>query len=196
MDMATFSAYQHIVDPPTWHQERTSTEELFLEWVNVFDEIKALMGNHDRRLIKYTAAAFDETDILSIIQKDKKRWRNKEEKIQLSARGWCEIIAPSGLWRVTHPKNYSINQLVVADQIAQKFRCNVITAHEHHTAQGWDRFGNYVIINIGTLADQNKFAYVAMDDNKGAGMKHSFATLINGVPTLYGDYPVTDWGKA
>ncbi len=146
LDMASFSAYLHIVDPPSWAQEKAAAKALLAEWLGVFQEIKILSGNHERRLVKFTAAAFDETDWLGLL--------TDNERVQSSARGWCEIKTPSGVWRVTHPRNYSINQLTVADQLALKHNCHIISAHEHHFGLGWDRYGQHVIINLGCLVGQ------------------------------------------
>lgn len=186
LNMDSFSAYQHIVDPPSWAQEKAAAKATLAEWLGVFQEIKILSGNHERRLIKFTAAAFDETDWLGLIADN--------ERVQSSARGWCIINAPSGYWRVTHPKNYSINQLTVADQLAQKYHCHIISAHEHHLGLGLDRYGAHVIVNCGGLVDPAKLAYVSMDDSKSAAMKNGFVTLIGGIPKIYGDWPLTDWG--
>ena len=187
LDMSSFSAFLHIVDPPSWYQEKTAAKALLTEWLSIFAEIKILSGNHERRLVKFTAAAFDETDWLGLI--------TESEKVQSSARGWCTIDTPSGTWRVTHPKNYSINQLVVADQMALKYRSHIISAHEHHLGIGLDRYNHHVIVNAGCLTDPAKLAYVSMDDSKSGGMVNGFVTLIGGVPRLYGNWPITDWGR-
>ena len=187
LDMTNFSVYQHIVEPPTWAQEKASAKALLAEWLGVFQEIKILSGNHERRLVRFTASAFDETDWLGLL--------TDNERVQSSARGWCTINTASGCWRVTHPRNYSINQLTVADQLALKHNCHVISAHEHHLSLGLDRYGTHVIVNLGCLVDPAKLAYVSMDDSKAAAMKRGFVTLVGGVVTLFGDWPITDWGR-
>jgi len=112
-----------------------------------------------------------------------------------SVYGWCNIETPTGLWRVTHPKNYGINQLSVAEALAQKHQCHVITHHEHHAAIGHDRYKRFVIVNNGALVDDRKLAYVQLDDSKSAGMAKAFTLLRNGHPHLLANSPMTDWTR-
>jgi len=114
----------------------------------------------------------------------------------MSVWGWCIIKSRTeGVpdWRVTHSRNYSVNQLTVADQLALKHQQNVISHHEHHLAKGWDRFGRYVIVNNGGLYDQSKLAYATLDDSKGAAMVPGFTALKDDVPIVFGKFPFTDW---
>jgi len=185
-NMDAFSTYSDVIQMPTWKQERDGIRQLFSEWYEVFDEIWLLMGNHDRRMQKFTGAAFDESDILSLIGV-------RPDKTQYSPFGFCTIETQYGVYRVTHPRNYSINQLVVADQLAQKYQQHIISHHEHHVAMGYDRYKNFIIINNGCLADPNKFAYVVLDDSKSAGMEQSFVLLTEGYPRLLANEPFTNW---
>jgi len=66
-NMDTFSNYIHLVNIPTWKEERDAAKTLLHEWLETFDEIRMLMGNHDRRLQKFVNGEFDETDILSLV---------------------------------------------------------------------------------------------------------------------------------
>ena len=36
LDMASFSTYLHVVDPPSWYQEKTAAKALLVEWLSVF----------------------------------------------------------------------------------------------------------------------------------------------------------------
>lgn len=182
-----FSKYQAVVPAPTWAQERDAARALFAEWAEWFDNIYVLMGNHDRRIQKVTAGQFSESDIFGMV--------TTSAKVHSSNYGYMTLDTAAGPWRVTHSSQYSINQLTVADQLALKYQCNVITHHEHHAAMGWDRYGRYVIVNNGALVDANKLAYVMLDDSKNAVTQNAFTVLRNGVPHLYGRAPMTDWGE-
>lgn len=184
--MDQFSHYDEIIKPPTWAQERDFAKLLFQEWLSYFTQIKMVMGNHDRRLQKFTSGAFDENDIISLIV-------SRPDVIRISNFGYCYVDSPMGRWLVTHQKNYSINQLTVADAHAQKYLCHVITHHEHHLAKGWDRYKNFVVVNNGTLANWEDMAYVYLDTSKSAGMTKGFVRLQGGVAHLYGEYPYTNW---
>jgi len=185
-----FSTYAQIVACPSWKTERKAAKHLLKLWFETFDEIYGLMGNHDRRLQKFVAGAFDETDIISLVYSnpDKLKWSNY---------GYCIVDTPTGEWRITHPKNYGINQLSVAETLTFKHRQNIISHHEHHAAIGFDRYGWNVIVNNGCLLEQNKLTYVALDDSKSASMMKAFCMLKDGYPYLFCDngLPFTDWSK-
>jgi len=86
-----------------------------------------------------------------------------------------------------------VNQLVVADQLAQKYQMHIIQHHEHHCAMGWDRYGRYVVVNNGGLFRPDVMAYAVMDDSKSPAMKRGFTLLRGGTPYLFSDEPFTDW---
>jgi len=185
-----FSTYAQVVQHPSWEQEREAAKSLLDMWFNTFDEIYGLMGNHDRRLQKFVMGAFDENDIISMVY-------SNPNKLKWSNYGYCIIDTPTGEWRITHPKNYSINQLTVAEQIAFKFHQNIISHHEHHASMGFDRYGRYVLVNNGCLLEQNKLAYASLDDSKSDAMMKAFCMLKDGYPYLFCDngLPWTDWSK-
>lgn len=187
-DFSNFSAYAAIITPPTWAQERQAAKDLLKYWLEVFDEIDMTMGNHERRLQKFTMGMFDVSDILSLIY-------SNPDRVRLSNFGWCTLQANGIKYRLTHPRNYSINQLVVAEQLALKHNTNIISFHEHHLGKGWDRYGNHVIINGGCLVDDKKLAYVALDDSKSDQMKRGFVLVKNGIAEPLGEAPFTDWSK-
>ena len=188
-NMDYFSRYSSFVEHPTWKQELKAVKKLLKFYTEYFENIYIIMGNHDRRFQKYMCGTLGHDDLLTLL--------NQPKKVKLSNFGHCIIKSSSGGadWRITHPVNYSINQLVVADQLAQKFHQNIMSFHEHHLAKGWDRYGNYVIVNGGGLFDVNSIAYTQLDDSKSAAMKNGFVMLINDTPKLYGEEPYTDWGE-
>lgn len=186
-NMDHFSVYPKRIDHASWHQERQAAMHLMAEWTRQFDRVVLLMGNHERRLEKVAEGAFDDSDIFAGLL--------GSGKVETSDYGWCVIETPTGKWRATHPRNYSVNQLSVADTLAQKYQQHIIGHHEHHLAIGWDRFKNYIVINNGGLFDVGKMAYVILDDSKSAGMAKGFTMLKDGYPTLFGETPFTNWEK-
>lgn len=185
-NMDSFSSYAALIEHPSWKQERDFARNLLRSWRKIFDKVWVIMGNHERRLQKWTQGAFDETDLMALIWSD-------PDWISMSPFGYCTVESEFGDWLVTHPRNYSINQLTVADALAQKHRMNIISHHEHHFAKGWDRYGWNVIVNNGTLIDPERVPYVTLDNSKSAGMKHGFVALVDGVPHMFGREPFTSW---
>ena len=186
-NMDAFSLYEAVVASPSWREERDAARVLFHTWLEWFDDIYVIMGNHDRRLQKWAGGQLDESDIFGMV--------TSSDKVHVSNWGHLKVKTAQGDYMVTHSKEYSINQLTVANEMAQKYQCHMITHHEHHTAIGWDRYGRYVIVNNGGLFDQSKMAYVVLDSSKRPVMKNSFCMLKNGVPRLFGHVPFTDWSE-
>lgn len=184
------SKYQQVVPAIQWEMERKAGRLVVAELLEWFDDLRFLMGNHDRRLQRLTDGQLDENDIFGMI--------SSSDKVHVSNWGHCVVENKNKdgyPWRITHSSNYSINQLTVADALSNKFQMNIISHHEHHLAQGWDRYKRFVVINNGCLVDQNKLAYVMLDDNKMSGMTLGFVMLQNGVATTFGKYPYTDWNE-
>lgn len=189
-DFWNYDAYSHyppVMLLPSWQTEKRAGKALAQAWAATFDEIIFLMGNHERRKQKATAGEEDDEDIFSPLA--------SVAKIRSTCYGWATVHSGGQVWRISHPRNYSINQLTTADSLAQKYACNVLSFHEHHLAQGYDRYGRHVIANGGCLVDPDKLGYAVLDDSKSAGMKKGFAMLRAGVLTLYGSEPWTNWSR-
>lgn len=199
-NMDGFSKYDQIGKMAMWYQERDAAHQLFKEWLEVFSEIRFIMGNHDRRIEKWTNGNLNGADLITSVMQEVSEDGKIETQIGggrvwVSDWGWCTINTERGPWRVTHPKNYSVNQLTVADTLAQKFQQNIISHHEHHVGMGFDRYKRFVIVNNGGLHNWRKMEYVVKDDGKNAGMANSFVMLKNGYAHLFGDERFTDYGR-
>ena len=179
-----FSSYVQIVQCPTWAQERDTARALFHVWMETFQEIKMLMGNHERRLQRWAAGNLDETDLISMVISNPTR-------IEMSNFGWCNL--EPGNWRVTHAKNFSIVPMTVPEKLANKYHRNIIYFHPHRIGKTWDRYGNYVILEGGCLADQSKLAYATLDDTTGSKMTKGFVLFKDGIAHIYGEEPYTKW---
>lgn len=187
-NMDSFSRYDQIIQQPTWAQEREAAKSLILQWLDDFDEIYMTMGNHDRRLQKFTAGEFDESDILALIY-------SNPERVKLNVYGWCNVESGGFNWRVTHPRNYSVGRLSVANNLAQKHQSHIITFHEHHLGITQSRYGGFVVVNGGCLIDPAKVPYAVLDDTQSPDWVQGFVMLRDGVPTLLGEEPFTDWRR-
>lgn len=183
-----FSAYESDVPPPAFDDEIEAGRAVFKLLLDTFDAIYWLMGNHERRASKRTRAALQPRHLWALLANDK--------RVHVSNWGHCVIKNTNGHdWRVTHGRNYSVNQLNVADTLAQKYQQNIISHHEHHLAIGWDRYKRYVIVNNGGLFSQQDMAYAVLDDSKNANMQNGFTVLSWGYPAVYGPPPFTNWNK-
>jgi hypothetical protein len=180
-----WSDYPTIVPLPSFGKELRAARYFFDMYLEVFDEIWVTQGNHDRRVQKNSKNAISPEDLMRMISHD--------PRIKVSQWGHAVIDTPTGEWRATHGSEFSVNTLVVADQLAQKYKQHIISHHQHHCSIGWDRYKRHVIIDNGGLFDEDSLAYVLLDDNKRPRMANGFTALVNGTPYLFGTSPFTDW---
>lgn len=181
-----FSSFSAVVQAPSWETERAAAKRLFSLWFETFDKIEMFAGNHERRLQKWLAGEMGEETFAGLIY-------GNPDKFRLSNYGWCTVKSGGVSWRVTHPKNYSVNQLVTADTLANKYQSHIISFHEHHLSAGWDRYKHYMVVNGGSLADESQIPYMTLDDNKASRSAAGFVMLKNGTPYVFGEPPYTDW---
>lgn len=118
---------------------------------------------------------------------------SNDPRLIVSEWGHLVISNPHGAdWRVTHGREYSVNAGVVGSRYAQRFQQNIISHHEHHLALTLDRYGRYVVVANGMLADPNEMMYAQLDDGSNPTMKRGFTLYRNGYVTLFGEH-ITDW---
>ena len=181
--MDAFSPYPQSEPPPSWATERDSARALLTDWLEVFDEIRVLPGNHDMRMLKALAGALDTDDLLTLVYTNVLR-------VKMSKYGYCYI---NDDWIVTHQREYSRNQLVVANELAHAEQRHVLSFHEHHLSLGWDTYKNHLVVNGGCLVDEKRVPYTKYTVSKQARWARGFVWLKDGIPHLFGEEPFTDW---
>jgi predicted phosphodiesterase len=183
-----FSDYANLITGPGWKEEKHAAQALAQEWAEIFDKIYFMAGNHDRRVSRKTDGEMDIHDLTELLSVNVR-------KIQASVLGYGNLGSAGVTWRITHAKQYSINKLTVASELANKYQSNVISFHEHHLAQGWDRYHRYVVVNGGSLILQSSVPYCSLDDNKMPNFCTGFVMVKRGCPYLFGKAPYTDWER-
>jgi len=184
LNLDSFSA--HDIEHPTagLPVELMAARSFLRDYLTVFDVIYLLPGNHERRISKRTFGSISTDMLFGLIAAD--------DRLRIGGRGYAQVVSGGVHWRVTHPRNYSRQQLKVADELALKYQCNIISWHEHHAAVGHDKYGRYTIVNGGGLFDSARMAYVSLDDSTSAAMTPGFVLLRGGKATLFTEQG-TDW---
>ena len=183
MNMDSFSSYENEISLPGFRQEVESARVLLMEWFKVFDRIVWCPGNHERRLSRNTHGALLMHDLAMLIN----------ARVETTDLDHVIIDTSHGQYRAVHGSDYSINQLSIADSLVSKYRQHIISFHEHHLAQGYDRYGHNIVINGGGLFNQWYMAYTRLNTSKKANMKQGFVMLKDGYPYLFGKEPFTRW---
>lgn len=184
LSLESFSGYEPSYPTPAFWREVRSAAAFLELYLKTYDELYIIPGNHDLRATKKTHAALLMEHLVKIISHD--------PRIKVSNIGHMLLHTPKGTYRVTHGSEYSVNQLVVADQLAQKYRQHIIGWHQHHAAIGMDRFKRQIIVDGGGLFDASAIPYLKVEDNKKPNMVNGFVMVRNGYPYLFNDH-FTDW---
>jgi hypothetical protein len=185
LNMELFSSYDQIIDSPHFEQELNAVRFLLQYWGQYFEEMYWIRGNHEDRWFKAMKGSATMERLRNMI--------GGIAHVQVSDRDVIKINTDTGLWIVPHGANYSVQQLNVADVIAQKYQAHVVMGHQHHCAKGWDRFGRYVIVDNGGLFDKDNLHYVQLKTTKSPEMKTGFTVLKGGFAHVFGESPYTNW---
>lgn len=180
----SFGGYDSVYPSPSFGKELAAARAFLDMYLKVFDEIWIFVGNHDLRVTRKTNTAIMPEDLMRMISAD--------PRIKVSHWGHAVIETPRGEYRVSHGSEYSVQQLNVADQMAQKYGQHIILWHEHHSSIGLDRFKRHIIVNGGGLFDSDSMAYTQIEDNKKARMANGFVMIREGYPYIFNDH-FTDW---
>jgi hypothetical protein len=182
--MDAFSFFAQVIVPPTWKHELLAGKVIIEHWLSFFDEIIMLPGNHERRLPRMLDGNSSMEELRDTLTHNK--------RVKTTEHGHVILRSGGREFRVTHGRNYSVNQLWVANDLAQKFNQHIVSGHQHHGAIGMDRYKRFMLVDIPALVDQKKLAYVSLYDNKSPNMACGFAVIRNGEPMLFCE-GVTVW---
>lgn len=189
LNMDAFSKYDHIVPPPEFAAEVEPAVRLLAEYSAWFDQMIMTLGNHEHRLFKAVRGNFRSDWFARILNAT-------DGKLHITPYGHLELQSGDEKWRLTHPGNYSKNKAKVANLLAQKYQCNIVSFHEHHVAKTLDDYGRYTIINGGGLFDFKKMAYVMLVDTTSTVMNNGFVVIQDGTGDLVTPYPAfTDFER-
>ncbi len=181
-----FSQFANIIPPAPWAQERDAAREILRTLLDTFADIWIIMGNHDRRLIKWSMANLDEGDVFGMVIQN--------PRVHVNKFAYCTIQTEEGKWRITHPAAYRQARGVTPALMADKFEMNVMAGHEHHTALAFSPSGRHIGISIGGLYDVSKIAYAQLTDSLKPNMVPGFAMLRDGYPHVFAN-GLTNWSQ-
>lgn len=193
-DLVNFDAFSHypvVIGPDTALDSETDAAEFFLgEALQVFERVVLIQGNHERRAPKATGGAL----------RGRSAWRTLlgkyfgDDRVLHSDYGYLTITTSAREeWLVVHGDSYSVMPLKVARELASTHGKHVMSFHEHHLGQGWDKTGQRMVVNGGGLFGELPYALV--DKTRAPAMQRGFVLMRDGVVTLYGEEPMTDWGE-
>lgn len=120
----------------------------------IFDEVVYIWGNHDIRFARKLGHSIGFADSMKVVLPNVRNF-------SFSNLDHCYIDVDNDLpWYVCHPRSYNSVPLTSAIKLANKYNCNVVTAHSHHLAKGYGSDGVKKVVESGGLFDATKTAYL------------------------------------
>jgi hypothetical protein len=122
-----------------------------------FNNIVFLKGNHDYRYVKSTeyrqdfVSAMKEVFMGIELGQCKLKFTNLDH-VYLNSNGERYLIA--------HPTSYSKNPLSNPINIAEVYKCHVLTGHTHHCAMGYDASGSFIVGELGGFFNISQTEYL------------------------------------
>ena len=175
LDSGTQNKFRKKVRPPTFSTDLEMGRRLLEYWADWFDTIWFEPGNHDDWFLENEDGDIDINDMYHLLRGDSLRGKfivTPYDRITLNSSG--------ELWTIPHQAENSVNSLTVGEKLAWKYQTNMIVPHQHNHADGYDRYGRYIIVDIGGLHDENKMAYMTLKTSTRPKFDKSFAVVKDG----------------
>ena len=121
--------------------------DTYMNYVNKKVRFYWIMGNHEYRIVRETEKQIGIDALSSMLE--------THADITVSELAWMKI---KGWGLVSHPGNYSKIPLSVPQELSEKYKTNIITAHGHHAGRTFSKSG-YTVIEGGVCCDNTKALY-------------------------------------
>lgn len=142
-----------------------------------FEKVFYTLGNHTARLIHKFNGELSIQRLMKMIYND--------EKVICTQKTWMKVNQNT---RVLHPRAYSQIRGKLTADLCQLYQCHILTGHHHHSATSASKDGKWQAIEVGCLADIEKFSYV--QDNMG-----NFPQMMNGFAIMFPDETFINFNK-
>lgn len=163
---------------PEITDEIVATAKVIDTLLDTFDNVLAILGNHEERLTRRLAVRTRTTLLRHLLG------YRFEERLEIVPYYHAIIHSSDGQkWRVTHPRNTSVIPTRVAARMADIKRMNLIAAHGHDWGHTTSASGYYVAA-CGCCVDPERLSYVALRDNLRPRMQRGAWILRDGRPIL------------
>lgn len=180
LDAKSISSFRCSDRNHTLQMEFTAARQLLMAFLDRFDAVYLLTGNHDERVARFTDNQFNLSFFYTHIVPDR--------KLKVSDYAWCTVNDDI---RVTHPYNYSSVPGAVPRALASKYQQHIIMGHTHRYAYAFDPSGKYVACEIGGLFDVKKMDWQMLKDNRAPMWNNGFAMVKDG--NITGFHEGTHW---
>lgn len=177
LDGKSISCFKCADKSHTLQMEFTAVRQILMAFLEQFDDVYLLTGNHDERVARFTEQQFTLSYLYQHILPDK--------RLHVSEYAYCIVNDDI---RVTHPYNYSSVPGSVPRGLASKYLQHIVMGHTHRVAVTYDASGKYLSCEIGGLFDASKFDWINLKDNRAPSWNNGFAIVKDGIITVFHEH--------
>lgn len=136
-----------------------------------FDNIYFTRGNHEKRWIDANRGLVGMEELFALTKVNDGYTVTLDDHLYLEHQGQK--------WLCCHPGNFRVTNLSVVKDLAAKYQCNIFGGHGHQWAQGYDRSGNFKVVDGGGMFDPLAIEYLR-NTTAYPTPKGGYYTLIDG----------------
>lgn len=182
-----FSKFMRFLDKglETWDFEMEVCSEILKMLLEHFETIYVISGNHDRRILQLLLGKVKLKHIF--------KWVTDEvdKRVKVSEYPYCIATSGDTKIRISHPKSYSVIPTRVAQRLAAKWECSVMTAHMHRLGLVFSESGHWVA-DLGGMFCEDKIEYVCLNETTHGRWNSGFFVVRDGFPYMFSKEH-TDW---
>lgn len=186
MDMSWASRFigWGSASPREIEQEFSIAKKIVEAAMTVFEKVYIIPGNHDGTRFKYMShGALGFTNLMTMIL-GSDSWKD-DNYLTIGEKRWMRLRGSAwGDWRITHPISARANPLSLAQALCLKHGENILTAHQHYLATGFDKTGRYLICDGGYMSHEELMEYKQEVDSTHSGWAKGYVELVDGWPML------------
>lgn len=174
-----FSLYPQLVAAEAMNSEIVAARTVLVYLMQWFDTVYFCRGNHDTRLMNAVQGQVNMQMIGDLILREEDG-AGLRARLVASQHDRLWLRAKNDMWLLCHQREYAPQTLVVANRLAMKYSCNVVTAHQHHFGVGQSKYGGYIIADNPCMCDPTRIAYTAYSTNSMPDWAFGFSVIKDG----------------
>jgi len=160
LDTESYSRFTPMAPGSAFFEEVQQGRDYLEEIIPMFKHTYICRGNHEKRLIDMNAGKLSMHDIVHMMIPEDMSKREFGVKVTVTQDDHLRFTQDGKPWMCAHPRNFRIINLSVARDLAARYQTNVVVAHGHQMAMGWDRSGTYRLVDGGGLFDKMQLSYL------------------------------------
>ena len=148
-DCDNYSRFTQLTSTLCFKGEIEEVRKELKRLLSHFERIYFCRGNHEKRWIDLNAGKMGMKELFALARPSNLSEDDWDKRVKITMDDHIHLVHEGKLWLICHPKNFRIVPLSVAQDLAAKNLCNVVTFHGHAFRQGRDRSGQFRVAEGG-----------------------------------------------